>query len=281
MSALLETGQYSNQTTAQPDNAGTMRINSSIEAIARYTLLEAVRNRLLWLTLAAISLTMIMAVFLAQVALTEAAEFRAALLGACLRLEAVVLVSLFVITSFAREINDKGFEMLLSLPISRADLLLGKLLGFAGLALVIAALFGLALSFTAPLGQVFIWTVSLALELLMVTILSVLFSLTFAQIPAAMAGVLAFYALARTMAALQLMGKGPMQINEGLVHDVMVSVLDGLAYMLPSLHEFTRTEWLVYHTAQWRDLPTLLGQGAVYLGLLTAAALIDLYRKNL
>ncbi|MYM92227.1 ABC transporter permease, partial [Rugamonas sp. FT82W] len=57
--------------------------------------------------------------------------------------------------------------------------------------------------------------------------------------------------------------------------------IDALALLLPHLDAFTRTEWLLYHTGGLADLANVAAQTALAVGLLTAAALFDLYRKNL
>lgn len=51
--------------------------------------------------------------------------------------------------------------------------------------------------------------------------------------------------------------------------------------MLPRLDDFTRTDWLVYHSGGWAALGPLAAQTLIYLALLTAAALFDLYSRNL
>ena len=116
--------------------------------IARYTLLEALRNRLLWLLLVMAAGAVAVSGFLNELALTESRQLQAALLGAVLRLAAVFLVATFVVTSMAREANDKGLELLMALPLPRAVYLFGKLAGFGALALLPALSFG-------PLGLVF------------------------------------------------------------------------------------------------------------------------------
>lgn len=110
--------------------------------IARYTLLEALRNRLLWLLLTMALGAVGISGFLNELALTESRELQAALLGAVLRLAAVFLIATFVVTSMVREANDKGLELLMALPLPRAVYLLGKLAGFAALAVLPALLFG-------------------------------------------------------------------------------------------------------------------------------------------
>ena len=47
------------------------------------------------------------------------------------------------------------------------------------------------------------------------------------------------------------------------------------------LHTYTKTEWLVYHSASWSDLGPIFGQTVIYLTFLALAAAFDLYRKNL
>ena len=61
--------------------------------IARYTLLEAQRNRLLWLALILVAAGLVFAQFLQQVAITESNQIQAALLAALLRVGAVFMLA--------------------------------------------------------------------------------------------------------------------------------------------------------------------------------------------
>ncbi len=92
-----------------------------VAVIAAYTLLEGMRNRLAWLVLGIIVAVFGLSEFIAEVAITETVEFQSAFLGATLRGFSVFMVSLFVITSMVRELNDKGLDLVLSLPIPRAS----------------------------------------------------------------------------------------------------------------------------------------------------------------
>src|SRR5713226_10038081 len=91
-----------------------------VASLARATLLEAVRNRLLWLAVVVVVIAFGLAQFLNQVAITESREIQTALLAAALRVAAVFIVAVFVITSMVRESNDKVTELLLSLPAPRS-----------------------------------------------------------------------------------------------------------------------------------------------------------------
>lgn len=248
--------------------------------IAFYTLLEALRNRLMWLVVLVALVGIGISGFLGEIAITESRQVQVALLAAFLRFSAVFLLATFVVTSMVRELNDKGLELVLALPLPRAGYLLGKLTGFAALALVPALLFGLLTLFFSPPAQVAIWTISLLGELWIVAAFSLLCVLTFNQSMTGLSAVMAFYLLSRSIAAIQLIGKGPLSENS-LSQKVINFVIDAIATLLPRLDDFARTEWLVYHNGTWATLPPLLAQTAIYLALLAGAALFDLYRKNL
>ncbi|WP_256077134.1 ABC transporter permease [Massilia sp. YIM B04103] len=249
-----------------------------ILTIARYTLLEALRNRLLWV-LAVIALAALgLSGFLHAVALTESRQLQAALLAALLRLSAVFLIATFVVTSMAREAHDKGSELLLALPLPRAAYLLGKLGGFCLLALLPALLFGALGLFFAPPAQAALWGTSLLCELWLVAGFALLCMFTLNHVLPALAATLGFYLLARSVAALQLIGQHSGAADAG--QRAIAAGMDLLALVLPTLDRFTRSEWLVYHDGSWRQLAVVLGQTAVYLLLLAAAALFDLYRKE-
>ena len=61
-----------------------------VASLARAALLEAVRNRLLWLAVVVVVIAFGLAQFLNQVAITESREIQTALLAAPLRVAAVL-----------------------------------------------------------------------------------------------------------------------------------------------------------------------------------------------
>src|SRR2546428_13371528 len=96
-----------------------------VASLAKAVLLEAVRNRLLWLSAVAIVAAFGFAQFLNQAAITESREIQAALLAALLRVAAVFIVVTLVITSMVRESRDKVTELLLALPAPAASYFFG------------------------------------------------------------------------------------------------------------------------------------------------------------
>ena len=248
--------------------------------IARYTVLEARHNRLGPLLLLVALAALGFSGFLNQLALTESRQLQAALLAATLRLAAVFLVATFVVTSMLREAHDKGLELLLALPLPRAAYLLGKLAGYGALALAPALLFGALGLFFAPPAQAALWGLSLWCELWIVAAFSLLCALSFSQVAPALAAGAGFYLLARAIGGLQLIGHGRFGSHSPAQRAVGAG-LDLVAALLPRLDSFTRTEWLMYHTGNAAALLDIGLQTLLYVGLLTAAALFDLYRKSL
>jgi len=249
-----------------------------IASLARTTLLEAVRNRLLWLTGVVVVIAFGLGQFLSQVAIAETREIQIALLAAPLRAAAVFIAAVFVITSMVRESSDHVTELLLSLPAPRSSYFLGKFAGYASVALILALLCALPLSVLATPSGLALWTASLVCELLIVTAVSLFCVLTLAQVVPAFAAVAGFYLLSRSMAAMQIIASA--SLHEQTFADRVVNVIvDLIALLLPSLDRVTQTTWLL-GGATGNVLLEVFGQTAIYLVLICSAALFDLYRRN-
>lgn len=254
---------------------------TAVLTIARFTALEALRSRFAWLVAGFVTVGWALAVFAGEVAIAEAQGFRSGLLGAWLRPCAVFAVGAFVISSALREFHDRGLELVLSMAVPRAAYHAGKLAGFAGVSALSAIACALALVGFAPPAQVLLWAASLGLELLIVTAASLLCVFTFSQFTSAMSAVVGLYLLSRSMTALQLMADAAPGVDASAAQRFMRAFVDALAFALPDLDRFTRSEWLIHGTGTSADLGFAVTQTFVYVLLLWAAALFDLYRKSL
>lgn len=255
-------------------------MNSRIATMARYTLLEALRTRFPALVLVAIVVLVLASFFVEALAVTEGARFQAGVYAAGMRLAAVFLAALYVLVSIAREFNDKGVDILLALDLPRSHYVLGKLVGFLALAILVASVVSLPLLWLAPWEAVVQWTMSLAFELAIIVALALFCMLSFSQLVPAASFVLAFYLLARSITAIRLMGAHPLTGADSLSQQVINGVVEAVALVLPAFDAWTRTAWLVNETAPWPALLQIGWQCAVYVLLLTGAAMFDLYRKN-
>lgn len=251
-----------------------------ILALARFTAIEALRTRLAWLLGAGLVALLLAAQFGATLAVTGGDGARTAFAAAGLRLFAVLVVALFVTTSMVREMADKGTEFVLALPLPRAVWYAGKLAGHATIALAIAALCGLTMAALAPPAAVLAWTAALACELVVVAATSLLCLFTFTQVTAALSAVFAFYLLARSLDALLLVAHGPVVAAVSAGDRLLVGVLDLIGLVVPRLGRYAQADWLVHGPPGWDELALLGAHAAIFLALVAAASLFDLYRKN-
>jgi hypothetical protein len=94
----------------------------------------------------------------------------------------------------------------------------------------------------------------------------------------ALAAVAGFYLLSRSMTAMQIIAGASLQ-DATLADRVVNAVVGVIALLLPSLDRMTQTAWLL-GGALGGAASAVFGQTAIYVTLICAAALFDLYRKN-
>jgi ABC-type Na+ efflux pump permease subunit len=252
----------------------------SAATLPRLILIEARRGGLPWLALASIVFGAGLAAFLSEVALTESAALRISIVSALLRACAVFLIASHVVSSTIREINDKGLELLLALPLSRSAQYTGRLAGYAGCALALAGAFSASLLFWAAPSAVMLWGLSLACEAAVVASIALFFAMTLAQLVPAIAATLGLYVLARSMPAIQLIATGPLAEPTPGGQAARWS-LEAIGLLLPPVNAATRTEWLVYGLPSGSAYASTIGGLALYALLVLAAGLFDFHRRSL
>lgn len=249
--------------------------------LARYVLLEAFRTHFFGVMMIVVGIGMGIALFLAQVSLTESQAAQSSILAAFLRLSAIYAMSLFVISSMVNEFADRSLHLWLAFPLARSHYLFGKLLGYATVGLLLAVILTWVLLTYETHWQTVLWGISLFCELLLIISFSVLCVLSFQQAVPAFSAVAGFYLLARSMGAVQAMSYSPLH-NASTWSDWFLHALSNtLVMLLPPLDRFTLSEWLVYHTGTLEQLGLILVQTLLYLGLLISMSLFDLYRKEI
>ena len=254
--------------------------NRQIATIARFTLLEALRTRLPWLFVIVLALILGAAYFVQQLAITESARLQIGFSAAATRFAAVFMLSLHILTSMVREFNDKGLELTLSFDVRRSHYILGRLCGFTLIALLVALIATLPQLLLAPPQAALQWGLSLALELAIMTALSLFCIVTFTQLMPAASFVFGFYLLARALTAIRLMSDTPLVGGGTLPHQVISLLVDALALVLPALDRFTQSAWLADNAASWPALGANAVQALLYTVLLAAAAMFDFSRRK-
>lgn len=264
---------------ARDDTARALRVATGI---ARFTLLEAWRSR--WPAAAALLAATVAGVLLfsGAIALTERAAVGLSLAAPLARLAAVLVLAAFAVTALTRELGDGSIDLVLAAPLSRLTWLAGRWLGLCGVALGTACAAALPLALQAPPEALLAWTVSLWLELTLVAGVAMLLSISFAQVPAALLGLLAFYAMSRLVGVLMLIaGRAPLEAPAfvGVLGDGLLAVL---GHLLPRLDLFTRTDWLLADGAGAAAAGGALAalQVAIWIALVPAVGWLDLRERR-
>lgn len=253
-----------------------------IKTLATYVVIEAFRTRFFVIVTLLLFISLGLSLFLGQIAITEIDAVKSSLLATFLRLSAVYIISLFVITSMVHEFNQQTIYLWLSFPLSRGTYLLGKLCGFTLISTLTAFLFGMILLYYAPYLQVGLWTISLCCELFIIITTSLLCVFTFQRIIQALSALLSFYLLARSINVIRLMAQAPLHQDSSTWSTQFINgFVEFIARLIPDFSYFTQTAWLVYDTGDFTVFLTIIGQTTIYGMLLVAMCLFDLYRKNL
>jgi hypothetical protein len=92
--------------------------------------------------------------------------------------------------------------------------------------------------------------------------------------------VAAFYVLARTLSVIRLISAHPIGDAAALSHRVMRFIVESLALVVPAVDTWTRTAWLVGDRSSWAPLVTIAASSALFVTLVTGAAVFDLQRRN-
>lgn len=258
--------------------ANTQRIINGIRVIAAYNVREAWQSRFFLLAGLAVVCIGFAGMFVASLTLTDTERFRLSLCGAMLRLTAVFMMASLIVSTTQREINDKIIELQLSLPLPRAALYCGRLLGFSSGAVLLSTLFTLPLFFHADPLAVLFWGIALFFELLIVAAFALWVALSLTQTTSALAATFAFYILARMIGDLQLINGASLAIP-GTRQEMIDVLLTTLAALLPRLDQFAHTGWLLGESIAL-TLSGIVVQGFIYTTLLASAALFDIYRRQ-
>lgn len=257
-------------------------LSKSSIILAQYTLKEAVKNKILSISLVMTVIGVAVATFIGDYALVETERTEVTFLASFYRYCAIFSTVLLVVSTMVREFSDKCLELYMSLPISRVSYFVGKLLGFLFAGVVIAAIYSAALMLFADVPLVLIWGASLVAELFVMATLSFFCVLTFnQQATAAVMCATLFYFLCRAIDDIILIGQSDILLHTTGI-GFLRAVIDVLAFILPNLGQFTQTSWLLYSDfVASESVPIILAETVVYVVLISTAALVDFTRKNI
>jgi hypothetical protein len=275
-----------------------------VATVVRHGCLEFLRNRWLPMVGIAIAIALTAGQFAAALALTETDALRIAIVLPLLRLFAVLIVSVLVVGSFAREAADRSRQLALAAPIGRSTWLAarfsagGVLAVATAVAVTVAAATvvvpampdpaagigggGASATSTGTAGllpALAAWSFTLGCELLIVAAVAGTVVLALAQPAAALLATLAIYVGGRAIGVILALDARAGAASDSPAFDAATSaVLHAVAAVLPRLDQFARTDWLLGTLAPAVGWPLL--QTLVYVALAFTVAVIDLRRNE-
>ena len=279
MRAMSEASEPPHSAAISPSRLGVRRWAQAVCTVARDTLIEAFRGRLLWMTLLGALGVATIATFAHDLALTEQRNVGLGFAAPLARLVAVIIIALSAIGSAAREHSDGSLLLALAAPMSRVGWLIGKVLAFFSLAALTAIILIVPLIEYAPApAAAFAWLASLTMELALVASVSLAIGIVVTRIPLAVCAFLAFYALARDLHVLQLLAMRAERYSQS---DALATLARTATAIFPRLDLFTRTDWLFDAAPDIATIALLALQSSMYCLLALSAAALDLRRMRL
>lgn len=252
-----------------------------IRLLTTYVLTAAARDRLLLMFLLLAVVGVSLSIFMGSSAVTEKDQFTVVFAAGGLRLAGLLTLVLFVVFYLRRSFESRDVEYLLSRPVSRLQFLLAHSLAFSLLATLIAILTTAVLYMMPSVAEksgYILWGLSIWAEFLIMVNVALFFAMV---LPSAVTGILccmAFYVLARLMG--DILGIIDANAGESALTLLMEKVMLVVSVVIPRLDLMGQTSWLVYGVENALKWHFILLQGFVFWGLMMAASLLDLKRRQ-
>jgi hypothetical protein len=247
--------------------------------VTRYVLTAAMRDRLIPAIFILMAVSASMSIFLGGAAVVEAGQFAAVFTAGSLRFVATFGMVLFVVFFIRRSFENKDVEYLLSRPVGRVRFILSHALAFSILALITGLLATLCVISLVPhayYGAALMWSASLIAELIIMVNVALFFSMVLPSATTGVMATMALYMLARLMG--ELLGTLDKE-GQSALYMIMGVVMQGVSLIVPRLDLMAQTSWLIYGEADISWL-FILSQTVIYSGLVLAASIIDLSRRQ-
>jgi Cu-processing system permease protein len=256
-------------------------MNRMLWTIARFTLLDILRSRWLWLCFVGVLVVCLSAAFTAALAIAERQEITLNVIAPFSRLACVAIVALLGTVTMVRDFDDRSILINLAAPVSRIQWLIGKWLGLSIVAIGTACAFSVPLILLQANQITLLWSLSLMIETCLMCALVIAAAITFKQVPATLFAVVSFYTAARVIGLIKLLNdRAPLE--NAAAQWVNGNVIDILALTLPRLDKFTATTWLFDSSAVGlADIGFVAAQATLYCAIALLAASVDLVRRDI
>ena len=247
----------------------------------RYILITALRDWLFIGLLASIVFAIVISATLGGTAFLEEHEMTIAFAAGSSRLILMVGMIVFVCFHIRSAFDTKEIDVILSRPISRANLVIAYWLGFAFVALLltipviaIVGLIGVG-NWQGFLG----WAMSLLFETFIVVALAMFSAFTLRSAVTSVIACMGFYVLSRMMAFFVFTSNSGMVGGE-MKFTFMRYMLKVISMVVPRLDFFAKSQWLIYGFDSSQDWVVCVVQAFIFIPLLLLVCITDFRRKE-
>lgn len=247
--------------------------------IAKYTLIELIKKRLIYLHVLGVLFCCSIAGYAAGLVLTDKQATMAAFYSFLVRLFTVAVLSAYIILTEMRGLEPDNAQNWLSLSLSRRRYLLEKLLAYAGLAIFFAVLAAVPLLWiaSAPLWQ---WLLGLLCELVIVLSLALLLSILFRQPIVGLTVFAVIYLFSRGSAEFFRHSSNVLANSNSIFEQAIAWFVKTSTYLVPKLEWFAPADWFLHSEFIVPHWGSVLTQTLVYSVLLLLIALERLLRRE-
>lgn len=246
----------------------------------RYILLTAFRDKLFIGVLLGVLCAAAISATLGSTAFLEEQQMTLTYAAGSARLILMVGLIVFVCFHVRSTFDSKEIDVMLSRPISRANLVVAFWLGFTLVAflLVLPVVCVIAVLGVLDVAGYSGWALSLLLEASLVVALALFSAFTLKSAVTSVLACMGFYVLSRMMAFFTLTADAPSMAQ--MPYLLLKYVLKAISSVVPRLDFFAKTEWLVYGFTVPQEWYLFLVQVTVFVPLLLIATIVDFKRKQ-
>lgn len=249
--------------------------------LVSYVLMAALRDRLILSLVLLVALGASLALFVGSSAVVEKGQFAMVFAAGGLRFAGAGGLVLFVTFYIRRAFETREVEFLLAKPLSRPAFILSHAVAFSLLAIALAAAITLAIAALMPPQMEFqaiaLWGASLAAEFIIVANAAFFFAMVIGSAAGSAMAVSGLYILARLMGQILGVLDAPYNLP---FYDVLSAAMKTVSVIVPRLDLMAQTSWLLYGSGGGIGWGFIAGHAAIYTGLLIAAAMADLARRQ-
>ena len=246
----------------------------------RYILLTAMRDWLFWVLLVGVLGGASISGLLGSTAFLETKEMTVTYAAGSARVMLMLGLIVFVCFHIRSAFDTKEIDVILSRPISRANLVIAYWLGFmlvaAILLLPIIVVIGLI---GAPnSGGFAMWSISLLLEAGIVVSLALFSAFALRSAVTSVLGCMGLYVVSRMMVFFVMTAENPMFSNAKYIG--LRWLLQGISSFVPRLDFFGKSEWLIYGLKTATEWHVFAVQALIFVPLLITASILAFRRKQ-